>query len=69
MDEVKRFIRHALTPFVVLAVQQGWLPEFAQADAIEALVIAASFAVSYVMSVKNQSKGKRNVVATKDSTE
>lgn len=65
MDEVQRLIRHTLTPFVVLAVQQEWLPDFAQSDVVEAGVIAISFAVTLVMSKLNQAKGKQNAVASK----
>lgn len=32
-------------PFVVLAVQQGWIPEAAQEDVLEAAIIALGFIV------------------------
>lgn len=53
MNELHRFLRHALGPLVVLAVEKGWLPEAAQGDFTEAVVIALGFALpvlwSYVL--------------------
>lgn len=50
MNELHRFLRHALGPFTVLAVEQGWLPEAAQQDVTEAAVIALGFAIPFVWS-------------------
>lgn len=48
--ELMRFMRHAFAPLVIYAVERGWLPEAAQADVIEALVIAVAFAIPYGLS-------------------
>ena len=50
MNELHRFLRHVFGPFVVWAVANGYLPEWAQKDVIEALVICAGFVVPYVWS-------------------
>ena len=46
-SETGRIVRHAVTPLAIIAVDQGWLPEAAQADVIELGVIVVSFAVAY----------------------
>jgi hypothetical protein len=43
MKELNRFIRHSLAPLVAYAVAAGWLPEGAQGDVLEALVIAVAW--------------------------
>jgi hypothetical protein len=52
--ELLRFLRHALAPFVVIAVERGWLPDGAQNDATEVLVILAGFGVAYLWSRRNE---------------
>lgn len=47
MTELLRFLRHAIAPFVIYAVEQGWLPKSAQSDVIEVAVIALGFAIPY----------------------
>jgi len=50
VTELHRFLRHALGPFVVLAVEQGWLPEAMQQDTLEAGVIALGFLLPFLWS-------------------
>ena len=51
MDPINRLVRHLITPGVVLLVERGWLPEWAQHDIVEAgaigLILAASLAWSW----------------------
>ncbi|WP_028955927.1 hypothetical protein [Sulfitobacter sp. 20_GPM-1509m] len=50
MIELYRFLRHLIGPLVVFAVEKGWLPEYAQNDVTEALVMAAGFGIPYFIS-------------------
>lgn len=50
MVELSRFLRHAFAPIVVYLVERGILPEWAQNDVLEALVIGAAFAIPYGIS-------------------
>ena len=50
MKELSRLIRHLIAPLVVIAVDQGWLPESAQHDVTEALVLVVGIAVPLVWS-------------------
>jgi cell division protein FtsL len=50
MTEFFRFLRHLFGPIVVYAVETGWLPESAQGDGIEVLVMAFGFGVPYLIS-------------------
>lgn len=51
MREINRLIRHAVAPLVMWLVAKGYLPEYMQADVVEALVlgvaIGAPLAVSW----------------------
>lgn len=59
MSELHRFLRHALGPFAVLAVEQGWLPEAAQQDVTEAIVIALGFLLPFGWSLFLDKAGLR----------
>ena len=59
MNELHRFLRHALGPFAVLAVEQGWIPEAAQKDVVEAVVIALGFAIPFGWSWLLDKTGRR----------
>ncbi|MFP4045038.1 MAG: hypothetical protein ACLFTP_10820 [Rhodosalinus sp.] len=50
MREINRLIRHVVAPLVTYAVAEGWLPEYAQQDVTEALVIALALALPIVWS-------------------
>lgn len=50
MVELSRFLRHAFAPIVVYLVERGLLPEWAQKDVLEALVIGAAFVIPYGIS-------------------
>ena len=50
MRELNRLIRHIVAPLVTYAVSQGWLPEYAQQDVTEALVIGLALALPIVWS-------------------
>ena len=50
MTELYRFLRHAFAPLVAYAVARGWLPEGAQGDVLEVLVIGFGFAIPYAIS-------------------
>ncbi len=50
MKEMNRLLRHLIAPLVVIAVDRGWLPEAAQGDVTEALVLLAGLAVPVVWS-------------------
>ena len=50
MTELYRFLRHAFAPLVAYAVAQGWLPESAQGDVLEMLVIALGVGIPYAIS-------------------
>lgn len=50
MTELHRFLRHALGPFAVLAVDKGWLPEAMQDDVMESAVVALGFLLPFVWS-------------------
>lgn len=50
MKEMNRLLRHLIAPLVVIAVDRGWLPEAAQGDVTEALVLLVGLAVPVVWS-------------------
>lgn len=50
MTELYRFLRHLFGPFVIFAVETGWLPKAAQGDVTELLVMAAGFGIPYAIS-------------------
>lgn len=58
-DETGRILRHGVTPLVVIAVHQGWLPEAAQADIIEISMVVVSFAVALLLSWREDYKRRR----------
>jgi len=49
--EAGRVLRHVITPLVVVAVDRGWIPEAAQYDVIELIIIAVTFAAVYGVSL------------------
>lgn len=59
MGELHRFLRHAVGPLVILAVENGWLPESVSGDVIEAAVIALGFALPLAWSWLLDRKGWR----------
>ena len=48
--EVGRIARHAITPLVIFAVDRGWIPDAAQHDVLELIVIVATFGAVYGVS-------------------
>jgi hypothetical protein len=57
-EEASRIVRHSVTPVVVIAVHQGWLPEGAQADVIELGIIAVSFLAALYLSWREDRRKK-----------
>ncbi len=55
-SEIGRTLRHAITPLVVFAVSQEWLPEAAQNDVIEFFAIAGTFIGVYLASRRAQAR-------------
>ena len=56
MTEIYRLIRHGFAPLVAWAVAKGWLPEYAQADVLEFIVLALGFGVPYLFSLWRDQK-------------
>lgn len=48
--EINRLLRHLIAPLVAYAVAQGYLPEYAQGDVTEALVLAVALGVPLALS-------------------
>lgn len=64
-SEVARLVRHTIAPLVVYAVAEGWLPEFAQHDVLEVLVILTTFAAVYGVSwLRDRNKERSDVGET-----
>lgn len=50
MKELNRLLRHIFAPLVAYAVAEGWLPEYAQGDVTEALVLGVALGVPFALS-------------------
>lgn len=50
MNELSRFLRHAVAPFTTWLVAKGYLPEAMQSDVTEAIVLGLGFAVPFALS-------------------
>jgi hypothetical protein len=48
--ELNRLIRHAVAPVTAWLVANDWLPEYAQGDVTEGLVLAIGLTVPLVLS-------------------
>jgi hypothetical protein len=59
--ELLRVVRHGVAPFVILAIEKGWLPKAAQSDAIEFIAILLSFGLAYGWSWWNERKRDSSV--------
>lgn len=63
---LSRLLRHLLLPMVVFAINQGWLPEAAQEDAVELLLIFVTSSVvlgwSYFREVKVRGKALKDIL-------
>lgn len=60
--EILRVVRHGVAPFVILAVEQGWLPAAAKKDAVEFIAIVLSFGLAYGWSWWNERRKQITVV-------
>lgn len=59
--ELLRVVRHGVAPFIILAIEKGWLPKAAQSDAIEFTAILLSFGLAYGWSWWNERKRSDSV--------
>lgn len=65
--ELLRFVRHGVTPLVILAVERGWIPAAAESDLIEFAAIAISFLLAYGWSIRNELVSRRAAMGIQDT--
>lgn len=60
--ELLRVVRHGVAPLVIIAIEQGWLPEAAKKDAVEFTAILLSFGLAYGWSWWHERRKQNPVV-------